>query len=402
MLALQEGNDKTSMRGVQFMISSQEGAYWILFASEPITLVLDNSKRTTITSTTPFTGILRIAYIPAEEASDTSTFISTGLRRLIYHAGVYPTGAQISWDFHSQPTAPSKNKIANTTTSSSRKAAVHFSFATRSMTDDSSYRTNNAATGLLMLALPHHVQILPKSVQLNGKRFDLTYSCIKGPLTPIVGSDWAMEEPLPTLDFDDSPYHDLDPGVRQTILDQVADDMNRVLPTNDENVYGYGKQVARLAQLAHIANILENEKESQSNDDDKGSIASKVKELLMSYLENFLTSQVSDYLLYDGNIGGLVSKNGLSDKSADFGNGRYVLILFLLSLIRASLMLPCFLLGVPCCPGTMVRHTSKFFSVFILVVLRQCILSLFRPSLSLWLFIVRIGYHGKARSNLRR
>jgi endoglucanase Acf2 len=270
------------------------------------------------------------------------------------------------------------------------------------MTDDSSYRTNNAATGLLMLALPHHVQILPKSVQLNGKRFDLTYSCIKGPLTPIVGSDWAMEEPLPTLDFDDSPYHDLDPGVRQTILDQVADDMNRVLPTNDENVYGYGKQVARLAQLAHIANILENEKESQSNDDDKGSIASKVKELLMSYLENFLTSQVSDYLLYDGNIGGLVSKNGLSDKSADFGNGRYVLILFLLSLIRASLMLPCFLLGVPCCPGTMVRHTSKFFSVFILVVLRQCILSLFRPSLSLWLFIVRIGYHGKARSNLRR
>lgn len=304
------------------MVSSQEGAYWILFSSEPINLEFDNSRRTTITSTSRFTGILRIAYIPAQDASDTSTYISTGLRRLIYHAGVYPTGAQVSWDFHSQTPAASKMKKTNTT-SSSRKATVHFTFATLSMTDDSSLRaSNNAPSELLMLALPHHVQILPKSMQLSDKRFDLEYSCIKGPLKPVVGSDWAMEESLLDLDFD-TPRHALDPGVRQTILQQVEDDITRVLPTNSENVYGYGKQVARLAQLAHIASEIEKDEQSQTDGNGAPSTSQRGRDLLLFYLENFLTSQVSDYLLFDSNMGGLVSKDGLSDKTADFGNGRY-------------------------------------------------------------------------------
>lgn len=299
------------------MFSSDEGVYWILFSSEPITLVYDNIRKTTITATAPFTGIVRLAYIPVENAADTSSFSSTGLRRLIYHAGVYPTGCDVSWEFHSQ-TTPSKGKKTNATTSS-RHATVHFTFGTRSMTDDS-VRTQNAATGLLMLALPHHIQVLPRSMQLSQKRFNLTYNCIKGPLTPIVGSVWSLEEPLLDLDFD-IPGQALDPGVRQTILDQVLEDMSRVLPTNDENVYGYGKQVARLAQLVHIASEL-GSGEILVVDDDGKSLIDKGKELLLFYLETFLTSQVADFLLFDANMGGLVSKNGVMDKSADFGNGR--------------------------------------------------------------------------------
>jgi endoglucanase Acf2 len=304
------------------MFTSKEGAYWILFSSEPIVLEYDNIRKTTITASAPFTGVLRLAYIPAEDASDTSTFSSTGLRRLIYHAGVYPTGAQVSWDFPKASQATRGGKLTSSTnaTTTKRHATVLFSFDTATMTDDT-HRPATSTISLLMLALPHHTQILPMSVQLRqDKRFDLTYSCIKGPMTPIVGSVWTFEEPLYDLEFD-APHQDVDPGVRQAILEQVKDDLDRVLPTKDENVYGFGKQVARLAQLAHITYELR-DKNIEDGDEDADSLLEKSKELLFDYLKSFLTSGVVDYLVYDGQMGGLVSHNGLLDKSEDFGNGR--------------------------------------------------------------------------------
>lgn len=322
VLAVQDNGSSTTMRGVQFMFTSKEGAYWILFSSEPIVLHYDNIRKTTIEAAAPFTGVLRLAYIPAEEASDTSTFSSTGLRRLIYHAGVYPTGAQVSWDFpKSTQASRTGGKSSGNATASSRHAVVQFTFEVATMTEDSNRPASNAIK-LLMLALPHHVQILPKALQLrHDKRFDLIYSCIKGPMTPIVGSVWTFEEALYDLDFD-VPPRDLDPGVRQAILDQVADDIDRVLPTKDENVYGFGKQAARLAQLMHITYEL-GDKDAPGYED-PNSILAKGKGLLFDFLKSFLTSDVVDYLVFDNEMGGIVSQNGLLDKSEDFGNGRYV------------------------------------------------------------------------------
>jgi endoglucanase Acf2 len=40
-------------------------------------------------------------------------------------------------------------------------------------------------------------------------------------------------------------------------------------------------------------------------------------------LTAYLSSNVSDGLLFDSKMGGLVSNNGLHDKGEDFGNGRY-------------------------------------------------------------------------------
>jgi len=303
------------------MFTSKEEAYWILFSSEPIVLEFDNVGKTTITASAPFTGVLRLAYIPAEDASDTSAFSSTGLRRLIYHAGVYPTGAQISWDFPKPASPTHGTRPLTNSTSSSSHATVLFSFDTASMTDDS-HHSATSITSLLMLALPHHTQILPPSVQLlHDKRFDLKYSCIKGPMTPIVGSVWTFEEPLYDLQFD-SPYQALDPGVRQVILNQVKDDLDSVLPTKDENVYGFGKQIARLAQLAHILHELA---DKDATTDDGDSLLEKTKVVMLDFLQSFLTSDVADYLVFDQQMGGLVSHNGLLDKMEDFGNGRYVM-----------------------------------------------------------------------------
>jgi endoglucanase Acf2 len=290
-----------------------------MFSSEPMNLVYDNIRKTTISSTAPFTGIIRLAYIPAKDQSDTSTEASTGLRRLIYHAGVYPIGGQVSWEFHSSPSSYGKGPtpLVNNT---SRFATVHFTYTTRTMTE-SSLRPNAATNGLLMLALPHHAQLLPKSVLLNWKHFDLSYRCIKGSLTPVVGSTWSYDEPLLDLEFD-GPIQDVDPGVRQSIMDQVEEDLTRVLPTATENIYGFGKQVARLAQLAHIADRLQTGGENAEPDDQASYIVEKATSLLSHYLEIFLTGEVADGLLFDSNLGGLVSNNGLSEKGEDFGNGR--------------------------------------------------------------------------------
>lgn len=302
-----------TMRGVQFIFRTPEGANWIMFASEPINLIFDKIRKTTITSSAAYTGVIRLAYIPSDHNEDEKTFdSSTGLRRLIYHSATYPIGGQISYEFHSATTQSS----TTTTDGVGRYATVTFSFATQSMVAPA--LKSSSTQGLLMLALPHHAELISDSVKLSKKKFDLSYRCIKGDMTPIIGPSWSYEEPLYNLEFDGrfQPVEDSD---RMMILDQVKDDLNRILPTFAENVYGYGKQVARLAQLAHIAEQLEPQANSTSSD----SVLGQATKQLSKYLEAYLSSDVSDKLLFDSKLGGLVSNNGLHDKGEDFGNGRY-------------------------------------------------------------------------------
>jgi endoglucanase Acf2 len=304
------------MRGVQFIFRTPEGTSWIMFASEPMNLVFDKVRKTTISSSAPYTGVIRLAYIPGDEKTFDS---STGLRRLIYHSAIYPVGGQVSF------AASSSSSSTSTTTKtdngdSSRHATVTFSYATRSMVSSSLQSSSN--NNLLMLALPHHAELLSKTVKLSQMKFDLEYKCIKGKMTPVIGSTWSYDEPLFDLAFD-SGFNPVDNATQQLILQQVNDDLDRVLPTFAENVYGYGKQVARLAQLAHIADRLEPKSLANENTTESNSVLGKATKVLSYYLESYLSSKVSDGLLFDSKMGGLVSNNGLHDKGEDFGNGRY-------------------------------------------------------------------------------
>lgn len=122
------------------------------------------------------------------------------------------------------------------------------------------------------------------------------------------------EEPLSNLEFgwEFQPLGNRED--RDLILEQVQDDLERVLPTYSENVYGYGKQVARLAQLTNIADQLE-PKNKQKNATTGVSVLGKATYQLAKYLEVYLSSQVSDGLLFDFKMSGLVSNNGLHDNS---------------------------------------------------------------------------------------
>lgn len=390
------GNGLTTLRGVQFVLQTQEGVNWIIFASEPISFVYNTRIRTTVVSNKPFKGTLRLAIIPpSSKVEDFGSGMvqvtsSTGLRRLVYHASIYPVGAKVDYAFRdpakpATPTTsigkkvvdgitggvsvlkPAARKIQTPTKGEGRVADVHFHFITK--VANSNANAANAAigknTGLLMLSLPHHAFSFTKSHILDANHFDLVYQCIKGAMTPVVGDHWTYEEKLLTLGFEPSAEDtskDLDSvlsnrGVRALLADNLEIDVNIAPPTREENVYGFGKQVARLAQLAHIADKLlgpdnpaiptdsanatssssarsgsdksigssssRRSKAGNSLDDRLKAVRQKAMAKLSVNLDRMFTDQQADSLLYDPSLGGIVSSDGLADFNADFGNGRY-------------------------------------------------------------------------------
>ena len=356
----------STLHGVQFLLQTQEGLTWMLFASEPIALVYDTIQKTTVTAAEKFSGVLRLALIPPEAGDGADPLngsaplsASSGLRRLVYHSHVYPTSGSVSWEFRTGTTQSStlltpKSAIGPSSTTSSRTtsnspfvlgkrpsnriASLKFHFATKPMNADANSGSTDSDTPLLMLSLPHHTKSLPQNMMLSADKFDLVYQCVKGMMSPVLGDTWAYDVMLNTLGFDDvdiTAYAQrLKPSVHDLIMDNVEKDLNTVLPTPDENIYGYGKQVARLAQLTHIAavmdfsNYLQTNHTSNKTSSDDGPTGSRTFKdainKLHSSLVEFLDGDVTDYLVYDAKFGGIVSQDGLLDKESDFGNGRYV------------------------------------------------------------------------------
>lgn len=423
----EQDGSKLTLRGVQFALQSNEGMNWIVFSSEPIALVFDTERKTTVVSPEKFTGVLRVAYIPpssvlkagnqtkaapssngSSSAANVSSqvYSSPGLQRLIYHAGVYPVSADVSWSFryadaeyslanaakqvisgvgaslHPASLAGAEMATSSSATSNNatklplqpstigslatRVGTITFTYSTRTFAP-AAITTASTAKPLLMLALPHHAQSLPSTLQLGHDQFDLVYSSIKGPMRPVIGSTWAYDEPLPTLGLEvrDSKISSSsssgiftsiggnsskiitpprrgykDTVVRSMLIESLAEDIILALPTLTENIYGFGKQSARLAQLAYIAFVLKESgnrttvvtdintselvKEYVSPDDEKlDDVFNKAVQLLQHALESLFTGNVSDTLVFDDNLGGIVTTDGLRDTEADFGNGRY-------------------------------------------------------------------------------
>lgn len=309
-------------------MQTQDDLTWILFASEPIALTFDSEGMSSVSSLGKFTGVLRLALIPPTPVglfptNNTALLplsVSTGLKRLVYHAGLYPTGGSVTWNFHASTTSSSS------TSNSRRKGTVQFQFQTALMTDTGSSQQNTNQNQLLMLGLPHHAELLSPDVILSSKTFDLEYRCIKGFMSPIVGSTWSYDEMLTSTGFDSPETMALPFEVRNIILDSVKRDLRIILPDPAESTYGYAKQLARLAQLAHVARVTTHTSTHIRNHTDiltdHLSTLAAATEKLHTAISRFLDGEVHDELLYDAKFGGIVSRNGLVDKNGDFGNGR--------------------------------------------------------------------------------
>lgn len=339
-----------SLRGVQFVLETNEGYRWLVFSSTLVTLEFDTIRKTTVTavseSSDAFTGVLRFAIIPPQDetnkVANPSAELkrlseSTAVQRLIYHAGVYPISGSVSWAFRSSGGDTVSDSIAALTGSSQqspkpRIAKIGFRYNTLSFSSSS---TGSAPKALLMLTLPHHVRGLSGGSPLNHKDFDLTFHCIKGPMYPVLGSTWSYEELLPSLTFDNDVGASrkrlyLDPTVRSIIASTLKEDLEFALPMANDDIYGFGKKTARLAQLLHIATALNATVAGRDNSSSSSHIdvivsraAHLAKNQLQDRLSALLQSELSDSLIYDATLGGLVSKHGLKDSNTDFGNGRY-------------------------------------------------------------------------------
>ncbi len=324
---------------------------------------------------------------------------SSAFKNLVYYSHLYPVGGTISWDFKTISVSPSSSPFQSSNSNDSSKSwfrrffdgigdtvwltitsnnflnrqnstksnimnsnangddkkqrtigTLSFKYSVRSMYDSSIIMnvTNVASQdsafvqdNLLMLALPHHAQVLPSKMIVND--FDTTYHCIKGAMTPIVGTLWSYDELLTNIEFDDVNNTEklslMDESVMNVIIDQVGKDLNRVLPTLTENVYGFGKQVARLANLAKIVddlyhvlneknvNAIQNQQNETNTSDGQlevlRSLYTQSTTMLHHFLAAFFTNRNSDNLVYDANFGGVITRNGLINMQEDFGNGWY-------------------------------------------------------------------------------
>jgi len=314
-------NTGSTLEGTRFLINTNENLTWMVFTSSSITLKFNTLGRRTIASSGLFTGVIRLVLLPPPNMNDQKkesfTFhfdsfpitSSQGVKKLIEYSNVYPTGSEVSWK-----TSESSLAAEN---SSGDASTISFRFETNTMnapSDSSDYMRDE----LFMLALPHHTQLLKSNSMLTD--FDITFECIKGRMTPVLGRKWSYEEQLTDIGFDEPASLEAitkwDSEMKENMIKQLKDDLTIVLPTLDENVYGFGKQVARLAQLAYISNLLKSI--GVPND-----IPETATTLLHDYLTAFLRDEGSDRLLYDVNFGGLISKDGLNNSLADFGNGWY-------------------------------------------------------------------------------
>lgn len=243
----------------RFEVQLNNGQTWAIYASSAITL---SAVGGALQASGTFTGTLRAALL--DGSSDAV---------LDAHAGRIPTGGTVS--------ATVLNDVGTLT----------FDWETQ------------GSGPLLMLALPHHMDVLQGATATAVVR-----NTIKGDMTGISGLSWTMEEPLTTIGFE-SP-NGIAPALVPEVRNALLADVN--FPVTAPDPYFGGKQLAALGRLALIADEL-----------GETAAASQVRSNLGSALQNRLSGQNGDPLVYDPDWGGLVVQSGISNPSAAFGQGFY-------------------------------------------------------------------------------
>ena len=255
------GGTEGEATGTKFNIELNNGQRWIMYTSSDITISWSGSI---VSANSPFTGTMRIA-VMVDGVSETD---------LDTYSGKVPIGGSIE----ASNFADSADVIINWETE---------------------------GTGdLLMVALPHHLDVLAVQVTANYK-----LNGIRGDMTGIVGDSWLMNEPLTDIDW--FAPNGIDPSRAESIRAALNEDVigNDVVAGDP---YFGGKQMAKLARLSLIAEEMGEE-----------SLAQQFRDKLQPVLESWLDGTNPDTLLYDTTWGGLVSTNGLQDPNADFGMGYY-------------------------------------------------------------------------------
>jgi len=257
----------TEYTGTSFSVELPTSVVWNIFSSEEITFVWD--KPGSLTAKDPFTGVIQVAVCTLPTTCDEmAPFMST-----------YAVGGTVLHEIEGD------------------SAKIKYQWKVK------------GDGNLLMLAAPHHMEILESPVTALERHF----LSMKGPLVGVVGDTWVMHENLTTISWTSPLGIDTESEWGQAIQEQLpidAEDVMRTMIAPDP--YGFGKQIGKAARLALIA-----EEFGQID------LSQEIASAMEGGIARWLKDSNQDYLVYDETWGGVVSSNGIQDSAADFGNGWY-------------------------------------------------------------------------------
>jgi len=255
----------------RFLLQMQDDRMWVLYSSEPVTLLFRDAQ--TLLLVSPFTGLLRLAAVPSQEL----------LYSLDQHAAVYPISASLNY------------------TVSNYTADIFFDFVTAGSDENS--------TELFMLALPHHFDTLISPAVDTAAVHYTTFASLKGEMREVYGSTWQMRESLPDLDW--YAARDPNPAYVASLRESLKTDAAR-LAADSTDPYWLGRELASIARLSLIA-------ESIGEND----TARRCRDFVKSKLSHTLNSFAADAMLYESRWGGIVTRNSLYATVCDNGLGWY-------------------------------------------------------------------------------
>ena len=261
--------------GTFYIITLGNAQNWLLYCSVPVSFTLRGNS---LIAPAPISGVVRIAFLPGQN-------LMPSFSMLAEYVECYPTSAEVSITYNSDVTA-----------------TVSFTYITE------------GPGQLLMLALPHHMDVIALPKDDDSADLLSTYSPVysmKGQMTPIVGKTWNLIYDLLSPSWNYVVQEELSISQLNSIAFALQLDVNSSLP-DATDPYDFGKQIARLARLACIADYL-------GIPDSKSVAISNLEEALTPWL----LATNSDPLVYDLTYGGIVSSQGIENSANDYGNGWY-------------------------------------------------------------------------------
>jgi endo-1,3(4)-beta-glucanase len=254
--------------GTRFQLALSDGTTWVVYSSSPVTFNYIPQK---LYVTARFTGTLRVANAPTP--ADVAV--------LDAHAAIIPRGGTMDVSV------------------SCDTATLRFSYATTTL---------GTGTGtLLMAAMPHHLSRLVAPAVTT-----LAFQTLRGTLTGVEGSNWTMSLPLSTISW--TAPRAMAAAHIEAVRTALAGDAGFVpdAATVDLDPYFGGKQVAKLARLALIADEL-----------GETATAATLRARLAPLVAAWLDGTNGNPLVYDTTWGGVVTTRALANPSLDFGQGHY-------------------------------------------------------------------------------
>lgn len=271
-----------------FAFTFNNGQTWYLLASKQITLTCSLQG---VQATAPFSGTIRFT---EQQIFPQDTQGAT----IKQYASCYPTSGSVDFNV-------ATNNVSTVT----------FTWETSGSGD------------LLMMSLPHHQHFLKNPLLSSA-----TFTSVRGKMVGVTGATWTMQIPLQTgaAPF---PWNSPTPidqtkiaAIKKALLVGVnpptlGPDMN-FIPGSADDSYGFGKEIAKLARIALIADQL----------NESTALATAIQNMQKAFLP-WIKGTGPDPLYYDvnpstqangaGSWGGVCTKNGLTDSSADYGMGWY-------------------------------------------------------------------------------